>query len=1302
MGGLVTISCVKNPFDPYVSREIRRFEPGHSLAEYFQEMEPGLHPDFEVAVSVNGQLFEGDRAAYFPGGGEFAVFCAVPRGGGGDGKNPMATVAMLAVLVLAGWAGGAAAGALIGTTPQAMGTFAYSAVQVGVAAGITVAGGVLVNAVLPPSALTSDLGSAAASSLSNSPTYSWSTQANPTGEGAAVPIVYGRKRVTPLRLNRYVETFGYMGRYQRLHLKYLLAGHKIYSADDVYIDGQPLKNYDQAYAYTRRGTLNQSPLPGFGDTLTDKAVGVKLTTSYVTRTTGETQGLKVVLTGPNGLYHVNDRGGLDDVSVQVYVEYRPAGGSWVRFKEWTKATRYKESYYWSAGYWEAGDSGSNEWVEVEEGSTEEDDHEVGDEYLPSSPNAYYDPLAVDHMYSWRWLPGGRVKYYVDVKVDYITITAATQKAIREIVERKGLARGYYEIRVKLKEAPPAGTRYKTDVYWEYYQEAIRDDFRHPGTALLAIRALATNQLSGAEPVVDVMVDRGPMIIPTPSGPAEVLSSSPAWACYDLITNDYYGGGKGSLSAEEYNKFYSWAEWCALNGHTVNICIDAAGSLQSRLDMISPLGRGRVTQIGNRYTCIVDRPAESVDGFMFTMGNIRKGGFKQKFLSHKDRASAVEVTWFDPEKYWDDKGRSTTVVHAKGYDEYDCETNPAEVVLYGCDNLSQATRHGRYLMNSTRYITQTVSFPVAVDALGVIPGELVDVAHDVPQWGWSGRIVSAAGSTVVLDREVTLEAGVQYALRVQHAANDVNETVYVQKVAVDTETDILTVLEPWDATPAQYEVYTFGRVGRLCKQFRASQIDWSQDFMADLAAVEYVPEALVDNLDITVENVSSLTAVYGLTARESWIAGTDGAGKSVIDLSWKGAAFVWHVSYRPVDAGRPARAWTYLGETASPDYRIETPLTLGRTYQVGVGASKGAAGAEKAYVTILGKMAPPNDVTGFTAVQKGDQVYFRWDHILDSDRWGYEIRQGLTWETGQPVVESVQENSAWWSPPLDATYKFWIKAIDRSGIHSVNAVSYQINVDLVNEINVILTADEIPTGAPDASSEYLVWLSTSEKIAWIPGMTDTDFDAGTVDTDIADYAGDSGAGAYTSQVYDLGEAAVVTLRIGAEIETTARNVTDQTYPNRTDQTFPMDTDVSITSLSTYTLEYRLSVDDVEWTDWTFYKDPVKTTFRYWQVRATTAVDAADTYFAFTRLDASLDVPDKELVLDNQAIGSSGTTFTLASLGLQIFNDYSVGVTVLGATAATPTVEQTSTQFTVHLFNSGGAGTAGNVKLSIRGF
>ncbi|MEW5725895.1 MAG: hypothetical protein AB1896_22490, partial [Thermodesulfobacteriota bacterium] len=78
------------------------------------------------------------------------------------------------------------------------------------------------------------------------------------------------------------------------------------------------------------------------------------------------------------------------------------------------------------------------------------------------------------------------------------------------------------------------------------------------------------------------------------------------------------------------------------------------------------------------------------------------------------------------------------------------------------------------------------------------------------------------------------------------------------------------------------------------------------------------------------------------------------------------------------------------------------------------------------------------------------------------------------------------------------------------------------------------------------------------------------------------------------------------------------------------------------------------------------------------------------------------PDKEVVALNQAISASGTTFTLAGLGLQILVEYHVGVTVLGTSAAYAVVDQASNQFTVRLFNSAGNSTSGTVNIEVRGF
>lgn len=94
------------------------------------------------------------------------------------------------------------------------------------------------------------------------------------------------------------------------------------------------------------------------------------------------------------------------------------------------------------------------------------------------------------------------------------ITAAKRTAVMRYYRINDLAPAQYDVRVRLAEIPPSGTDYINDTYFEYMQEIVPDDFRYPYSALLAVRALATDKLSSSEPVVtcDVLC----MTVPVPA------------------------------------------------------------------------------------------------------------------------------------------------------------------------------------------------------------------------------------------------------------------------------------------------------------------------------------------------------------------------------------------------------------------------------------------------------------------------------------------------------------------------------------------------------------------------------------------------------------------------------------------------------------------------------------------------------------------------------------------------------------------------------------------------------------------
>lgn len=899
-----------------------------------------------------------------------------------------------------------------------------------------------------------------------------------------------------------------------------------------------------------------------------------------------------------------------------------------------------------------------------------------------------------YIYHWRWIQDGTVKQLQSVSENFVRISGATTSAKRKVYTRDNLPAGQYDIRSRFRTVPPAGSRHVNATYFEYFDEIVYDDFTYPGTALLAVRALATDQLSGSLPKVDVLATRSTVPVWTGSAYEDKDASNPAWAAYDMLHNSVYGGG-AAHSRIDFDAFLAWADWCDAKGYKVHFYGDSILNLRKALDVIALNGRAVVVQMGNRFTVLVDQPETlPVQRFLFTTGNIVKDAYTEEFLAMDDRADAVEVTYYDAEL---DYSRQTVEIQTAGYDASDREVRKSSITLYGCTSRQQAANYGKFLLLCNRYLTLTATWDADADALACLPGDVVEVAHDVPQIGCSGRVVAATANTVQLDQPVNIEAGKTYQVTVRHQDDDSRETLAIGNSPGTTDTLALT--SSWTKIPAQYAVYSFGEVNRLTKLFRVLKITRSQDLRRRITAIEYVPEIYDDYAIISeVENPSDLT-FRDLKAIETWEIGTDGTAQSVFHLSWRGTAIGgWNVFYK-----QSGGAWQNAGWTAIPSF-ILYGLAVGQTYTIAVSRSTPENGLTVT-VTPVGKEAPPSDVTGFLVQQTDRDLRFMWDHVPDADLWGYEIRIGGTsWANATTIIDGIQENAATWTPPVSGTYTFRIKAVDQSGLYSANEATAAVTTSL-SAGNIVLDTDELTkTPQADGSCENMVLCPTDDMIALISGLTDQD-EAGWTDTtaEVTGYAGETFyAGSYETVAYDLGAVVDFTLRVDVGTDSEIRIATDQTFPDRTDRTYPSDTDTSIRSNAVYEVQYKISDDNAAWSAWQKLSGRVSCRARYFKIRVVCTVDTAATTFEFSKIRHVADVPDVVVNLKNQSIASSGTTFTLSSLGITIFVEYLVGVTVLGTTALYPVVDKQAGQFTVRLFNSGGAGAAGNVDIQLRGY
>lgn len=825
---MATLTTIENPFDPFNSKVVTEIESGKPIYSSIK----GFHCYFDVAVSLNGQLT--DDFEYVLKEDDHIGFLAIPQGG--DGKNPWAAVAMVALMVAAPYAG-AFAGIVFGST------LAASVVT----AGVMIGGGMLINSLLPPP--TPDLGGLSGNGLQDSPTYSWAETQNPMSEGNALPLVYGKTRMTPLVISQYVEVYDDK---QYLNILYALNDGEILSVTDIEINGNPLAYYDNVTSSVRLGTNTQTLIPSFDNTRIDNAVSVRLTTTETIRTTtnNAVSGLSIVIAATGGLYYANDTGGLDSRTVALEIKYRESGGLWVT--------------------------------------------------IPST-----------------------------------SISGATNNTIREVFTVNDLAPATYDVSVRRTVVESTAVRTREAVYFEALTEIIYDDFTYPNTALLAIRALATDQLSGSTPRVTCVVDRGSGL------------SNPALAAKNII--QLIGG---SVNTE---KFTEWETFCNTEAFTCNIVFDSGSTVRDALNAVSLLGRATVIPIGAEYVPIIDKPeALPTQRFLFGMGNIATDSFEESYLPLADRTNIVEMTYFDENLGYE---RQSIEVYQNGFDESIDTARRAAITLFGCVNRRMAIRYARFLLNKNRYLTNTVTFEADMDAIACSIGDVIDVAHDVPQWGYSGRITSITdtlagpslwvfeagvyvdgvfidGSTLVptitLDRELTFEAGVTYYFTVKFDDDDSRETVQIMSPVAVTTNELFNLTGFSKPLTAMMN-YSFGTPDRETKQFRVSEITRSSDQKRKITAIEYITEVYEDSGDaIPAINSSSLASVTALQATSYYKTDINGVSENVVDLTWIGVGIGWNVFSRI----QGELSWVFEGYTTRSSFKI-TGVPSG-TYEYRVG------------------------------------------------------------------------------------------------------------------------------------------------------------------------------------------------------------------------------------------------------------------------------------------------------------------------------------------------------------------------------
>ena len=449
----------------------------------------------------------------------------------------------------------------------------------------------------------------------------------------------------------------------------------------------------------------------------------------------------------------------------------------------------------------------------------------------------------------------------------VTINGKTTSQFLASVILDNLPPRPFNIRMVRETADSTTDQLQNRTLWSSYTEIIDVKQCYPNTAIVGLQVDA-EQFGGQQMTVNYHI-RGRIIqVPSNYDPEKrtysgiwdgslkpAYSNNPAWCLWDMLTHPRYGMGK-RLGAADVDK---WALY-AIGQYCDQTVPDGFGGTEPRMTFNAYLAQQRKAWDvlsdfcsamrcmpvwnGQTLTFVQDRPSDVV--WPYTNSDVvvddNGVGFRYSFSALKDRHTAVEVNYTDPQNGWQ---TSTELVEdPEAILRYG--RNLLKMDAFGCTSRGQAHRAGLWVIKTELLETQTVDFTLGSQGLRHTPGDIIEICdNDYAGTLTGGRVLSidAATRTLTLDREVTLpETGAATVNLINGSGKpvsvDITEHPAPDRIQVSTLPDGVET----------YGVWGLSLPSLRRRLFRCVSIRENTDGTFAITAVQHVPEkeAIVDN------------------------------------------------------------------------------------------------------------------------------------------------------------------------------------------------------------------------------------------------------------------------------------------------------------------------------------------------------------------------------------------------------------------------------------------------------------------------
>lgn len=501
------------------------------------------------------------------------------------------------------------------------------------------------------------------------------------------------------------------------------------------------------------------------------------------------------------------------------------------------------------------------------------------------------------------------------------------------------------------------------------------------------------------------------------------------------------------------------EYCRVNQFMYDNVITEQESLLDILRDICAAGRSSPTLRDGVWTVITDKPNAVVSQY-FTPHN--SWGF-EGVRSLPKLPHAFRVSFRNSEKGFQ---ADEMIVYNDGYSAGNA-TLFEELALPGVTTKNAIFKHARMHFAQLKLRPETYTLNADIEHLVCTRGDRVKVTHDVPMWGLgTGRIVSRpTTTTLVLDEQMPMDAGVQYTIRIRLAdGSSVTRTV-ASKVADGFYDEITLTTSVTTTEAASGNLFMFGALSEESVDLLVQSIEPSENLTARLTLVDYSPAIYDSDTEVIPPFDSQITLPPVLLQQKITQVPTISeiiSNESVLLVNALGSYTVrMKVSYtNPKELPTIAKfieAQIAPIDDATPEWEFSqtAPVSQGSLYfndvieldeykvRLRYVTDDGRIGAwtTSATHTIVGKTTKPNTVRTFTASVSENQVKLLWAANVELDIVAYEIRLSDAGWGDETELWKGYATSLLVEPAASGVARTWyIKAVDANGLYSTTAAS----------------------------------------------------------------------------------------------------------------------------------------------------------------------------------------------------------------------------------------------------------------------